>query len=194
MIAAIQGTLQHRGTNWAIVKVGGVSFQVYIPGSTLSRLGAVGDEVHLHTYLHFREDNMALYGFATAEELGLFQAFISVSGVGPRVALALLSALSSEQLALAIASGNVDLLSQVPGIGKKVASRLVLELKGKIEKSWVGVSASPLSQESAEVVVALTALGYSLMEATQALDAIPDSSELSLEDKVKLALQYLARK
>ena len=194
MIAALHGIVEHRGTSWAIVRVGGVSLQVHLPGSTLDKLGGIGDEVHLHTHLHLKEDNIALYGFATAEELGLFQTLITVSGIGPKAALALLSAVNPEPLALAIASGNVELLSQVPGVGKKMASRLVLELKGKLEKSWAGVSSLPLSAESADVVAALTALGYSLSEATQAAANLPDSSELGLEEKVKLALQYLATK
>ena len=104
MIAGLQGKLQAIGSNWAIINVGGISFQVYMPTSTLSTLGAIGEEVELHTHLHLREDNMTLYGFATDEELGLFQTLITVSGVGPKLALAMLSAMSAEKLTIASAA------------------------------------------------------------------------------------------
>lgn len=188
MIAGLEGKLQSRSTDGAIIKVGGVSLQVYMPASTLSTLGAIGEAVHLHTHLHLREDNVALYGFATAEELELFRSLIGVSGVGPKVALAILSALNPGQLALAIASGNVDLLSSVPGVGPKMAGRLALELKGKLE----GIMVSAPAEGDAEVVAALTGLGYSASEAASALASLPDSAELSVEEKIKLALQYFA--
>ncbi len=191
MIAALEGILEYRGLDSVVIKVGGVSLQAYIPSSTLSRLGAVGDKVYLHTYLYLKEDNISLYGFASIEEVKLFQNLISVSGIGPKAGLTLLSSLSPEQLALAITSGNVDLLSQVPGIGRKIASRVVLELKTKLEKDWKGVAALPLAQENTDVIAALTSLGYSLREATQAASALPESKEMSLEEKVKLALQQL---
>lgn len=194
MIAGIEGTLEFRGSDWAIVKVGGISLQVYVPASTLSRLGAVGEKVQLYTHLHLREDNVTLYGFSSQEELDLFKLLIGVDGVGPRVALAMLSAINPEQLVLAIASGNIDLLTQLPGVGKKVASRLVLELKGKLEKGWAGVVPSFLSSENADVVAALTNLGYSAAEATRAVASLPDSPDLNLEDKIKLALQHFAQR
>lgn len=194
MIVALEGSLEHREIDSAVIKVGPVSLRVYIPGSTLEQLGGAGDKVYLHTYLYLREDNITLYGFASVEELGLFQNLISVSGVGPKAALALLSSLTPEQLALAIVSGSVDILSQVPGIGKKIASRLVLELKGKLEKGWKRIVVLPLAAENADIVAALTSLGYSLREATQAVSALPQSPELSVEEKVKLALQQLARR
>jgi Holliday junction DNA helicase RuvA len=193
MIVALEGTLEHRGIDSAVVKIGPLSLKVYIPGSTLSRLGAVGDKVHLHTHLYLREDNIAIYGFSSAEELALFQNLISVSGIGPKAALAFLSTFSVEQLASAIISGNVDLLTQVPGIGKKIAGRVVLELKGKLEKGWEGAIIPALTPEDADVVAALTSLGYSLREATQAVSNLPASEDMNLEEKVKLALSQLAR-
>ena len=185
--------MEHRGIDSAVVKIGPLSLQVYIPGSTLSRLGAVGDKVHLHTHLYVREDNIAIYGFSSTEELALFQNLISVSGIGPKAALAFLSTFSVEQLASAIISGNVDLLTQVPGIGKKIAGRVVLELKGKLEKGWEGVITPVLTREDADVVAALISLGYSLREATQAVANLPASEDMNLEEKVKLALSQLAR-
>jgi len=190
MIAGLHGTLESRGANWAIIKVGGVSIQVYMPASTLSTLGAIGAEVHLHTHLHFKEENLALYGFASQQELELFQMLIGVTGVGPKASLAMLSAMNANDLALAIATGNVDLLDQVPGIGKKMASRLVLELKGKLES--VGIGAAVLGEGNAEVIAALVSLGYSPSEAASAVAAISDSPDLAIEDKIRLALQHFA--
>ena len=192
MIAALEGTLEYRGIDSVIINVGGIGFLVYVPDSTLRQIGAVKGRVSLHTHLHVREDNVALYGFASSEEMALFKRLISVSGVGSKVALALLSALSPEQLVMAITSGNIDLISQTPGIGKKMAGRLVVELRGKLEKEWKGV-ALPLTPESTDVIAALSGLGYSLTEATRAVSKIPASEELSLEEKIRIALQQMAR-
>lgn len=191
MIATLEGTLQHRSVDSIIVNVGGIGFRVHVPGSTLSQLGAVNDKVILYTHLYVKEDNISLYGFASGQELNLFKNLISVSGVGPKLALALLSSLSVEQLTMAILSGNVDLIDQVPGVGKKVASRIAVELKGKLEQEWEG-AVLPLAQEDSDVVAALTSLGYSLREATQVVSSLTGSSELSLEEKIKTALQQLA--
>ncbi|GAI51107.1 unnamed protein product, partial [marine sediment metagenome] len=128
--------LESLGSDGAVINVGGIGFQVYMPTSTLSTLGAIGEEVKLHTYLHLREDNAALYGFASTDELGLFQNLISVSGLGPKLALAMLSAMNIEKLTMAIATSSVDLLTEIPGIGKKMANRLILELKEKIGAGW----------------------------------------------------------
>jgi Holliday junction DNA helicase RuvA len=193
MIIALEGILESRGVDSAVVKVGPLSLQVYTPASTLSQLGNVGDKVHLHTHLYLREDNAAIYGFASADELALFQNLISVSGIGPKAALAFLSTLNVTQLASAIISGNVDLLTQVPGIGRKIAGRVVLELKGKLEKGWEGAVTPALTREDADVVTALTSLGYSLKEATIAVSNLPASQDMDLEEKVKLALSQIAR-
>jgi Holliday junction DNA helicase RuvA len=193
MIIALEGILESRGVDSAAVKVGPLSLQVYVPASTSSHLGAVGDKIRLHTHLYLREDNVAIYGFASADELALFQNLISVSGIGPKVALAFLSTLNVTQLASAIISGNVDLLTQVPGIGRKIAGRVVLELKGKLEKGWEGAVIPALTREDADVVTALTSLGYSLKEATIAVSNLPASQDMDLEEKVKLALSQIAR-
>ena len=192
MIATLDGTLEYRGNDSVIINVGGIGFRVYVPSSTLSQLGTVKGKVFLYTHLHVREDNISLYGFASSEALALFKNLISVSGIGAKLALALLSAFNPEQLVMAIIGGDIDLLSQTPGIGKKIASRLVVELKGKLEKEWKEV-ALPLAPESADVIAALTGLGYSLAEATKAISKLPDSDELSLEEKIKMALQQMAR-
>ena len=191
MIATIEGILEYRGNDYVIINVGGIGFRVYVSGSTLSQLGTVKGKVSLYTHLHVREDNISLYGFASNEELALFRNLISVSGVGSKVALTLLSALNPEQVVMAIASGDIDLISKAPGIGKKMAGRLIVELKGKLEKEWTE-TALPLAPESADVIAALTGLGYSLTEATKAISKLPDSEGLSLEEKIKLALQQTA--
>jgi Holliday junction DNA helicase RuvA len=180
--------------DWAIVNVNGIGFQVYMPTSTLSTLGSRGQEVHIYTHLHLREDNATLYGFASPEELGLFQIVIGVSGIGPRLALSMLSAMSVEQLTMAIATGNADLLTAVPGIGKKIAARLVLELKDKIGAELITAPAAQLAQENADVLAALTSLGYSVAEASRAVASLPSAPDLTLEEKIKLALSYFTGK
>jgi len=194
MIASLNGKLESLGSDGAVINVGGIGFQVYMPTSTLSTLGKIGEEVKLHTYLHLREDNAALYGFASTDELGLFQNLISVSGLGPRLALSMLSAMNIERLTMAIATSSADLLTEIPGIGKKMANRLILELKDKLGAGWITTPAAQLAEEYAEVVAALTSLGYSVSEATKAVASLPADSKLSLEDKVKQALAYFTTK
>ncbi len=194
MISSIKGKLESLSGESAVINVGGIGFQVYMPTSILSQLGAIGEEVKLYTYLHLREDNATLYGFGSADELGLFQTLIGVSGLGPKLALAMLSTMDVEKLIMAIATGSADLLTVTPGVGKKVANRLILELKEKVSAGWITTPAAELAQEDADVLAALTHLGYSATEATRAVATLPSSSDLSLEEKVKLALQYFATK
>ncbi len=194
MIASLNGKLESLGSDWATINVNGVGFQIYMPTSTMSGLGAIGKEVKLYTHLHLREDNATLYGFASADELRLFQTLISVSGLGPRLALAMLSAMDIDKLTMAIATGNADLLTEIPGIGKKLANHLILELKEKIGAGWITTPAAQLAEENTEVLAALTSLGYSVSEASRAVASLPPSSELSVEERVKLALQYFTSK
>jgi Holliday junction DNA helicase RuvA len=194
MIAAVEGILVSKGSNSVIVKAGPVSFLVNVPGATLGRLGHPGSIVFLHTHLYVREDNLALYGFSSRQELALFGQLITVSGIGPKVALALLTTLNAEQIAAAIMSSNADLLSQVPGIGKKTAGRIILDLKGKIEKGWEGEAMYAITESDNDAVSALTGLGYSIREATQALSSISQAESMTVEDKVRLALQQLAKR
>ena len=194
MISSLHGKVESLGSDFASINVGGIGFQVYMPTSTLSTLGAIGKEVQLYTHLHLREDNATLYGFGSADELMLFQSLISVSGLGPKLALAMLSGMRVEQLVTAIATGGADLLTVIPGIGRKVANRIVLELKEKIGAGWITTPATQLAQENTDVLAALTALGYSAAEATKAVAALPAASDLSLEEKLKLALGYFGGK
>lgn len=191
MIASLEGKLESLGDCWAVIKVSGIGMQVFIPTTTLSGLGSIGSDVKVYTHLHIREDNITLYGFTSSNELELFKILINVTGLGPRMALAMLSTMDTEQLVLAIASGNADLLTSIPGIGNKMANRLVLELKDKIGVSLVSTPTVELAQVNADVLAALTVLGYSASEATRALANLPRDQELNLEDKVKLALAYL---
>ena len=193
MIAGLDGTLEQVNTESAIIRVSGVSFQVYTPTSTLGQLGSIGDRVHLHTHLHWKEDSTALYGFSTLQELDLFKMLIAVSGVGPRSALAVLSTLKPDDLVSAILDNNVNLIAQAPGVGKKTASRVILDLRGRLEKEWGEMVSSRSSGDNADMVAALSNLGYSIADATRAASAVPSSEDLTLEDKIRIALRYLAR-
>jgi len=189
MIASLHGKLESISTNFAIINVNGVGFLVYMPTSTINTLGRIGHEVHVQTNLVVRDDSLTLYGFATDDELELFQVLTGVSGLGPKLALAMLSSMSVEQLSTAIATDNIDLLTAIPGIGKKMANRLVLELKDKISAGLISAPAAQLAEENSEVIAALTSLGYSIAEASRAVTTLPES-DLPLEEKIKLALQY----
>ena len=188
MIAGIEGKLQSRNASGAVIKVGGISLSVQMPTSTLSTLGNIGDKVQIFTHLQLREDSIAQYGFANAEELDTFRILLSVTGVGPKVALSVLSAMNPGQLVLAISSGNADMLCHIPGVGKKTASRLLLELKDKIE----GIAVGAPTTEGNELTSALLSLGYSPSEVTSAIAALPDTPELTIEEKIRLALQHFS--
>ncbi len=190
MIASLLGKLEAIYTSFVVVNVNGIGYQVFVPTRTLAELGSVGAEVKLYTHLHVREDNLSLSGFATPEELRLFETLLTDSGIGPKLALALLSALDAEPVMMAIASGDTELLRGVPGIGKKTAERIVLELKDKIGTELLAVPLSQSAAGTSEVVSALVSLGYSVSEATRAAASVPASADLSLQEKIKLALQY----
>ncbi len=194
MIASLSGKLESLAADGAVLNVGGVGFRVFMPTGALAALGAPGHDVKVYTHMHVREDNIALYGFASAEELWLFETLIGVTGLGPKLSLAILSALSPEQVTAAIATSSADMLDMVPGVGRKVANRIILELKEKIGAGWVAAPATKAAQENTDVLAALTSLGYSAAEAVKAVGALPAESDLELEEKIKLALQYLGGK
>ncbi len=176
MIAHVRGRVAHRGTGTVVVDVGGVGYLVHVTGA--SPVPARGEEVELHTSLQVREDSMTLYGFTERGALELFELLLSSSGVGPRIALAALGTHRPDTLRAAIAGSDVPTLTAVPGIGKKVAERLVLELKDKVGAfpsagdDQVGAAAGPAADVRAEVREALLGLGYSAGEAQEALAAI----------------------
>jgi len=191
MIASLEGVVARISADSAVVAVGGVGFKVFMPTPVLSTLGGVGKNVHLLTHLHVTDGDMSLYGFSSEAELWLFETLIGVSGLGPRLGMAMLSTLRVDQLTMAIASGGADVLTAVPGIGKKMAQRVVLELKDKVGAGLVSEPMGQIAQENTDVLAALTALGYSIAEASQAVAALPADSDMSLEDRIKTALQSL---
>jgi Holliday junction DNA helicase RuvA len=193
MIASIRGVLNTTSSDSVVVETHGVGYLVFVPASVLQTLGPLGSEVLLYTHLYVREDAMVLYGFESPEQRAFFETLINVTGVGPRMALGLLSAVSLDQLQHAIASENTALLSQVPGVGKKTAARLVLELKGKLDMSKVApaiANAAPaLPALNGELVDVLTSLGYSALEAQSAVAALPADAPNDLEERLRLALR-----
>ena len=190
MIARLSGTVLDLGADSLVVDVGGVGYLVHAPVSVLAaaRLGA---DVTLHTHLVVREDSMTLYGFLDAHEGRLFQTLTSVSGVGPKVGLALLSVMDADELSFAIASGNAASLARATGVGQKLAARVVVELKDKMT-SAAAPSTTP-GVESEEIVAALMALGYSQAEATDAVARADLPEDAAIEEKVRLALAYFAK-
>lgn len=192
MIALLHGELYAKGSDWVIVQVGGVGLRVRVPASIVEELGDLGETVRLHTHLLVRDDAIALYGFASPEQLELFELLLGVTGIGPRSALVLLSSTSPETLRLAIAQEDVDVLMRVPGIGRKTASRLILELKGRIDLGRLALGGGvTLSPEQTELVEVLTSLGYTTAEARAAVAALPpESRDQPLEERVRLTLRY----
>ncbi len=198
MIAAVRGTLDHKTLDSALVSVGGVTLRVYCPLSTLSKLD-VGETVHLHTYLLVREDALTLYGFSAEGDRTTFEQLIGITGVGPRTALALLSTMSTQTLRDAILSEDVTRLTLAPGVGRKLASRLILELRPQMEKlvfgpaapGQIGGGATPSPR--GQVLEALTSLGYSPSDAAAAVRALPEDATGSLEDLILQALRSLAK-
>ncbi len=196
MIASIQGVLEARRTGYAIIRVGGFGIHVFAPTSTLSRLGDVGTEVTLYTHFHVREDGMALYGFSSEEDRDAFEQLIGISGVGPKIALAVLSVMDARTFYKAIADEDQQRLALVPGVGKKLAAKLVLELKGKLPSLIAlggAVALSPSAKIQSEVLEALMGLGFSVAEAQAALAKIPQDRTMTLEEQITFALRSFAR-
>ncbi|MGQ9674440.1 MAG: Holliday junction branch migration protein RuvA [Chloroflexota bacterium] len=194
MIAGLRGVLEARTAEYALVGVGGLTFKVYAPTSTLAELGSVGEQVKLHTHLYAREDNLSLYGFVSEAELKTFELLLTVSGIGPRGALNILSAAPLETLCSAVASGDAAMLTRIPGIGRKTAERLIVELRGKIDTTGLAVGAGRATVGDDEVTTALVNLGYSIGEAQAAVRSLPAVTGLSLEERIVLALRHFGEK
>jgi Holliday junction DNA helicase RuvA len=192
MIATLQGRIAAKGDNYVVVDVSGVGFKVHVPPSLLDRLTGIGQQLSLFTHLHVRENELALYGFSTPDELMLFELLLGVSGIGPKAALKIVSIMSAETLREAIARGDTAMLMRIPGIGKKTAERVMVDLKDKLGVSEL-LSYPALTHADAEVLSALTSLGYSIVEAQAALRSLPPQKDLPLEEKIRLALQYFGR-
>ena len=191
MIGRLHGKLIEKIPPQVLVDVGGVGYEVDVPMSTFCNLPAEGSEITLLTHFIVREDAQLLYGFATAAERQTFRALIRISGVGPRIALAVLSGMSTQDLADAVEQGNATLLTRVPGIGKKTAERLVLELKGKLAGSAFAPAGGAASAAQADITSALMALGYSEREAQASVRALP--ADVTVSEGIRLALKTLAR-
>ncbi len=192
MIAGLEGKISVLGPDYAVLNVGGVFYRVAMPGSLVVGIGKVGDTARLHTYLYVREDQLALYGAPEERQIRLFETLLGVSGIGPKAALAIMGTMPVDALEGAIASGNIELLTRIPGIGRKSAARLVLELKGKIDANALA-GATPATVATGEVVEALSSLGYNPAEIQAALSALPKNSELATEDMIMFALKRLGR-
>ena len=196
MIVNLHGTLESRGVNDIEITLGGVTFRVAVSTATLGALGPTGSTVKIFTHLIVREEELSLYGFATSMERAAFLALQGVSGIGPKLALIVLSLLSPANLARAVEAEDTDALSQVPGIGKRTAARLIVELKGKLEEFMLGDGASPPTaapMDDPELTAALQALGFSQIEIRRTLGALEeDSRSLPLEERIRQALQTVS--
>ncbi len=191
MIASVEGRIRAVGKDALVVDVGGVGLRVACPQPVLVA-ARIGEPIFLHTHLVVREDELSLIGFASEEELTLFEQFIGVSGVGPRLGLALLSAMTPDALRLAISQEQPDLLARVPGIGKKTAQKIVLELKDKIGPTAAVEGLAALTEADAAVIDALVALGYSIVEAQRAVQALPRDLT-DVEERLRRALASFSR-
>jgi len=176
MIGSVSGTLIETYPDGALVDVQGVGYRVHSPASSLARLPGAGERVRLHTHLHVREDALTLYGFTTAEERDLFEVLIGVNGIGPKGGLAVLSVYAPDALRRAIIGEDLDALTMIPGVGKKTASRMILELKEKLgagDADLAPLAGSPaVKQALSEVRAALLQLGYSTTEAREAIERV----------------------
>ena len=191
MISSIRGQVLETGEEFLVIEVGGVGFQVFAPAVVCLETEA-GKAVHLHTYLVVRETELSLYGFSGKEEREFFTLLIGVNGVGPRLALAVLSALSPNAIRRAVFHDQPELLYQVSGVGKTTAQKIILHLKNKIKAVDGLESVSRLDDLDTEVLGALTALGYSIVEAQAALQSIPKDAPQVLEERLRLALTYFS--
>jgi len=193
MISSLIGTLHSRRDDSVVVVIGGsIGLEVFVASGTYNRLTDVGQPVELFTYLVVREDSLRLFGFLLEEERSIFELLLTVQGVGPRLALAVLSTLSPELLANAVHRDEADVISRVPGVGKKTAQKIVLELKGKLLPDTIPSGLASVSKLDTEVIAAMTALGYSIVEAQAALQSIPRDAPDDIEERVRLALGYFA--
>ena len=190
MIARICGTLVEKNPPQVVVMSHGVGYEIDVPMSTFYHLPRTGEEVELLTHLVVREDAHLLFGFLTAAERTAFRQLLKISGVGPKVALSVLSGLSVEDLSRAVASGDAARLTKVPGVGKKTAERLVLELRDRLP-AVVGTARADAAPAKGDVVNALLGLGYNEREAQAAVKQLP--ADLQLADAIRLALKHLAK-
>ena len=202
MYAYIKGILAHKNNDYIVVEANGVGYKISTSLSTIESAGQNGSEIKVFTHLYVREDIMSLYGFASQEELGMFELLITVSGVGPKAAISMISAISPSKFGLAVITDDAKTLTRAQGIGNKMAQRIILELKDKIKKEQLAaVSGSPKEQsvpdargssKASEAVSALMVLGYTAVEASRAVSAVY-SDDMDLETVIRSSLKNLVR-
>ena len=202
MLAYVKGSLEIKTKGYIVVETNGIGYKIFMPESTIEKLGAVGEKIKIFTFMRVREDDVSLYGFLTNEELRMFELLLSVSGIGAKGALTILSNITPSQFALAVISNDVGMLKKLPGIGPKTAQRTILELKDKLKKEQeIAVSTEEESsfqeailedEKISEAVSALQVLGYSKKEIVQALEKV-DMKSLSVEDIIRKGLGNLAK-
>lgn len=200
MFAYIKGRLEIKSNDFVVIDINGVGYKIFAPLSTIEKLGDIGEEVKVHTHYHVREDNISLYGFATQEELRIFELLISVSGVGAKSANAILANISPSKFALCVISNDVKELTKLPGIGTKSAQRIILELKDKLKTEEAIVEEDNIEIKNImssnnniqEAISALQVLGYPQKEAAKAVSTV-NAENLTVEDIIKKALIYFAK-
>ena len=196
MISYIKGKLEAKNLDNVIVEIGGIGYKIFMSVTSMDRLGEVGTEVKVHTYMRVREDDISLYGFCTNEELKMFEQLLGVSGVGAKVALSILANISPSSFALAIITGDLNTLKSLPGIGAKSAQRMILELKDKmktqeaIETEFIPAKTAIKNDKAKDAIEALQVLGYARRDIDLAISKI-DTNELSVEEIIKQGLKYL---
>ena len=203
MISYVRGILAEKEKDRIVVEAGQIGFGIFVPISTLELLPPLGTEVRIYTHLQVKEDDMSLYGFLNRQDLEMFRRLIGVNGIGPRGALAILSSLRTEDLRLAILTGDAKAIAKAPGVGARTAQRIILDLKDKVSAEDIlsplagsageTVSQTPLPPEaSREAVEALVALGYSNLEASKAVKSVQATEDMDAEAILKASLKYLA--
>jgi Holliday junction DNA helicase RuvA len=189
MIATLRGEVTQIEDGALIIEVGGVGLRVFVPAPLRVKFKA-GEATFLFTHLVVREDALTLYGFESQTERELFNVLLGVDGVGPKVALSVLSTMTLDAVQRAVFADETDLFSRVPGVGKKTAQKIVLHLKDKLKPTDVLAKVAAMSDKDSEVLAALTALGYSVVEAQAAIQSIPKDAPDDVEERLRLALQY----
>jgi Holliday junction DNA helicase RuvA len=189
MIATLRGEIAQIEENALILEVGGVGLRVFAPAPLRGR-ARVGEVVMLYTHLVVREDALTLYGFETQAERELFNILLGVDGVGPKVALSVLSTMTIDSIQRAVFADEADILSRVPGVGKKTAQKMALHLKDKLKPMDALATVAAMTDRDSEVLAALTALGYSVIEAQTAIQSLPKDAPEDTEERLRLALQY----
>ncbi len=189
MIATLRGEITQVEESAVTLEVGGVGLRVFVPAPVRSRL-KVGESALLYTHLVVREDALTLYGFETQADRELFHMLLGVSGVGPKVSLAVLSTLTVETVQRAVMNEESEILSRVPGVGKRTAQNIIVHLHGKLRPSDALQQVAAMSDRDSEVLAALTALGYSVVEAQTAIQSLPKDAPGEVEERLRLALTY----